>query len=184
MDGKKLLFKDVQDKRMDFLKPFREYWINHELLTWQWWMLLITLILVWVIWVKTVDRKRTQLILNFGLFVGIISTILDMVGTNHGLWAYPIRLYWAFIPPLVPYDLAYLPVIYMLVYQRHGQRWLNFLLVMIVVSAILAFIIEPLFNWMGIYVLYKWKYIYSFPIYILLACFVKFLVELINKKLH
>jgi hypothetical protein len=181
---KNLLFKDVQDKRMDFLKLFHEYWINHEFLTWQWWMLLITTILVWVIGVKTVDKKRTQLILNYGLIVGILSLILDMVGLNHGLWAYPIRLYWAFIPPFIPYDLAYLPVIFMLVYQRYGQRWFSFLLVIILISAIFSFVIEPLFNWMGIYVLYKWKYIYSFPIYISLACFVKFLVELINKKLH
>ncbi|MFD0824505.1 CBO0543 family protein [Neobacillus sp. M.A.Huq-85] len=184
MDGKELLFKDVQDKRMDFIKSFHEYWTNNAFLTWQWWLLLLTTIIMWIIWVKNVDKERTHLILNYGLIFGIFSFIFDMIGTNHGAWAYPIRLYWAFIPPLVPFDLTYLPVIFMLIYQRYGQRWTYFLIALFFTSAVISFLIEPLFHMSGIYVMYKWKYIYSFPIYIFLACFVKVLVELINKKLH
>ncbi|MDR4948098.1 CBO0543 family protein [Neobacillus cucumis] len=183
MTKKMLLFKDVQDKRMDFIKSFHEYWINNDLFSWQWWFLLLTTILTWIVWVKTVDKKRTHLILNYGLFFGIFSFVFDMIGVNHGAWAYPIRLYWAFIPPLLPFDLTYLPVIFMVTYQRYGQRWFSFILALIVISAVISLLIEPLFHWMGIYVMYKWKYIYSFPLYILLASFVKFLVELINKKL-
>ena len=109
--------------------------------------------------------------------------MLDMIGFNYGAWAYPIHLYWAFIPPLVPYDLFYLPIIFMLVYQGYGQVWKYFLIAIFITSAFISFLIEPLFIWIGIYVEYKWKHIFSFPIYILLACFVKVLVELINKKL-
>lgn len=184
MKNTELLFKDVQDKRVNFLETYHKFWVENAFLSWQWWMLLITTILMWILWVKLVDRNRVHFLLNFGLIIGGLSVTLDVIGTNHGAWAYPIHLYWAFIPPLIPFDLSYLPVIYMLIYQRYGQRWFNFLLALIVSSAFISFIIEPLFHWVGIYALYKWKYIYSFPIYVLLGCFVKVLVELINKKLH
>jgi hypothetical protein len=184
MNGMEHLFEDVQSKKLNFLKAFHEFWINHAFLSWQWWFLLLTTILIWIVWIKNVDKTRTLLILNYGLIYGIFSFILDMIGTNHGAWAYPIRLYWAFMPPLVPFDLSYLPVIFMLTYQRYGRRWFNFLLALIFISAFISFIIEPLFHWMGIYVMYKWKYMYSFPIYIVLAYLVKVLVELINNKLH
>lgn len=52
--------------------------------------------------VEKVNKNQIQLILNYGLILAFISLLLDMVGQNYGLWAYPIRLYWAFIPPLVP----------------------------------------------------------------------------------
>jgi xanthine/uracil permease len=178
------LFKDVQDKRIKFLESYHKFWLENAFLSWQWWILLVTSILSWVIWIKFVDKKRTHLILNYGLFISGLSVTLDVIGTNHAAWAYPIHLYWAFIPPLIPFDLCYIPVIFMLVYQRYGQHWINFVIALIFTSAFISFIIEPLFHWIGIYALYRWKYIYTFPIYILMACLVKVLMELISKKLH
>lgn len=182
MNGRVFLFNDVQDKRLDFLASYHDFWTEHAFLTWQWWFLLITTILVWILWMKKVDKKRIHLILNYGLIIGIISLIFDMIGTNHGAWAYPIRLYWSFIPPLLPFDLTYIPVVNMLIYQRYGKKWTNYLTANFITSAIISFVIEPFFQGIGIYVTYHWKHIYSFPIYILLACFVKVVVEFINKK--
>jgi hypothetical protein len=164
MDDKVLLFKDVQDKRLDFLKSLHEYWINNAFLTWQWWFLLLTTIIMWIVWIKNVEKKRTDLILNYGLILGVFSLIFDIIGTNHGAWAYPIRLYWAFIPPLIPFDFTYIPVIFMLVYQIFRKRWAYFLIALFLTSGVVSFLIEPLFHSIGIYVMYKWEYIYSFPI--------------------
>ena len=66
MDDKTLFLKEVQDKRLDFLKTYHEYWTNHAFLTWQWWFLLLSSILMCIVWIKKVDRRRTHLILNYG----------------------------------------------------------------------------------------------------------------------
>ncbi|WP_391563896.1 CBO0543 family protein [Paenibacillus cremeus] len=176
-------FDEVNEMRKKFLDSYHEYWLENAFLTWQWWLLLITVICSWVVWWKVVDKRRIHLILNFGFLYGIISLILDMVGMNHLLWAYPIRLYWAFIPPLLPFDLSYLPIIFMLVYQRYGRKsTTKVLIAFTITSAIISFVVEPFFHWIGIYEMYKWKYIYSFPIYITLAFLVRFLVGIFERK--
>lgn len=173
-------YEEVMEERKKFLALFREYWLDHAFLTWQWWSLLITTILFWILWWKFVDKTRTQLILNFGLIVAIISLILDMIGINHVAWSYPIRLYWAFIPPLLPFDLTYVPVSFMLVYQRCGNTLGSFLIAFAIVSAFFSFVIEPFLNLIGVYKTYTWKYVYSFPVYILTACISKFLVHILS----
>lgn len=175
-------FEEVQEARESFLELWRLYWLENALFTWQWWLLLVTVIITWATWWKFVDKKRIHLILNFGLLMGIISLILDMIGLNHGAWGYPIRLYWAFIPPLLPYDLTYLPVVFMLVYQRFGNTALQAFIAFTVTSAIISFVFEPFFEWIGVYKPYTWKHIYSFPIYIIIACFVRFLVGIFEKR--
>ncbi len=120
--------------------------------------------------------------LNFGFIFAIISVILDMVGVNHMAWAYPISLYWSFVPPLLVYDLTYLSVIFMLVYQRYGTNTIHALLAFTITSAIISFVFEPFFEWIGFYKSYTWKHIYSFPIYTSIACLVKFLVDFFEKS--
>ncbi|WCK55227.1 hypothetical protein PP175_04365 [Aneurinibacillus sp. Ricciae_BoGa-3] len=175
-------FEDVNQLRRNFLNAYHVYWLKHVFLTWQWWTLLLTVILFWVVWWKFLEKTRIHEILNYGLTIGIIAFIFDMVGMNHTAWAYPIRLYWAFIPPLLPFDLTYIPVSFMLVYQRYGESWIKSIIGFAIAAAVFSFGAEPLLNWMGVYQIYKWKYIYSFPIYILMACFVKVVVYTLNRK--
>jgi hypothetical protein len=174
-------FEDVQEARKNFLDIYHKYWSENALFTWQWWFLLITVVLSWIVWWKVVDKQRIHLIFNFGCLIAIISFVLDMIGLNHGAWAYPIRLYWACIPPLIPYDLTYIPVVFMLIYQRYGNNTKKAFLAFTITSAIISFIVEPFFIWIGVYRLYWWKHSYSFPIYIVIAFFVRFLVGIFEK---
>ncbi|MBP1930110.1 CBO0543 family protein [Ammoniphilus resinae] len=174
-------FEDVNELRRDFLDAYLEYWYEHAFLTWQWWVLLILTLLFWILWYKFVDKKRIHLVLNFGLIIGIIAFIFDMVGINHMAWGYPIRLYWAFIPPLLPFDLTYIPVSFMLIYQKYGHSWRKFMIGSLLVSGVFSFVAEPILTWMGIYQMYNWRHIYSFPIYTFIACVVKIVVDTLNK---
>lgn len=175
-------FVVVNQLRKRFLNAYHEYWLKHSFLTWQWWVLLLTVILFWVVWWRFVDKKRIHSILNYGFIIGYIAIIFDMLGMNHLLWAYPIRLYWADIPPLLPFDLSYIPTIFMLVYQRYGHNWIKSIIAFLIVSAVFSFGFEPLLKWIGIYQAYKWNHIYSFLIYFIMACSVKFLVDFLNRK--
>jgi hypothetical protein len=98
----------------------------------------------------------------------------DTAGVANAYWMYPIRL----IPKfnhMLPVDVTILPIIFMLIYQSY-PKWKVFIIASIIMGACLAFIAEPILVWMGVYELLNWKYYYSFPIYIVFAVTLKFII--------
>ncbi|MBI0580119.1 hypothetical protein IEC97_22445 [Neobacillus cucumis] len=155
-----------------------EYWLHHDLFTFQWWLLLIIFILPWILWWRYVDKNRLKDILLFGSLLMLLVGLLDDIGLNAQLWSYPYKLLQV-IPRLVAIDHGILIVAHMTVYQFF-TKWKSFIIVNLVMATIFTFIFEPLTVWLNIYKLDNWKYIYSFPLYIAKAVFVKWLVQRIN----
>ena len=149
-----------------------EHWVNYEVFTWQWWIgvacVVIPLLLMW----KLVDKQRLLEIIAFGFMLNILATFLDVVGSELLLWNYTLRII-PQIPLLFPVDFVLVPIFYMLIYQRYNT-WKQFLLASTILALALAFVAEPLAVYIGQYQLIHWKFIYSFPIYIVLAIFCKF----------
>ncbi len=172
-------YKDVFDANRNFRDLAFEHWRSNELFTFDWWFLLILSIVPWFIWWKLLDKNRKTSIIMFGLFIALFSAIFEHIGENVALWwGYKTRL----IPTLTflfPFDFTFLPVSFMLVYQFFN-KWRSFVKGMLVLSLGGAFVFEPLLHWMDIYVLYTWKYVYSFPIYFAMGIFFKWLVQKIN----
>lgn len=157
-----------------------ENWLHHDLFTWQWWLLLSVLIIPWFIWRHYVDRHRLVEIALFGAIVLIVSSYLDTVLTELGYWSYDYRIIplW---PRLISADFSVLPIIYMFIYQ-YSKGWKDFLVIMIAVAAAYAFIGEPFLIWAKIYKMHAWKHIYSFPIYIALGIFTRYLILTLKRK--
>ncbi len=158
------------------LKQLRvEDWLHHDILHWQWYMLLAVLIIPWFIWWRLADRKRLIEILLLGMIVLIISSYLDAVLSDLGLWVYHFWIvpYW---PRLISADFTVLPVLYMLVYQR-CTNWKSFTVTMIILAALLASAGEFFLVWTDIYDLYAWKHYYSFPIYFAVGIFARWLTQ-------
>lgn len=151
------------------------YWLKHDLFTFPWWVLLMTLIAPWMIWWKLVDKSRIAVILVYGLFMSILIIMLDEIGISFGLWSYPTQLI-RILPGLYPVDFSFLPVAHMLLFQ-YFRNWRSFLIAVTITGAVFSFLGEPLFVWLDIYELNHWEYYYSFPIYIAKAILVKWLVE-------
>jgi len=149
-----------------------EHWVNYEVFTWQWWIgvacVVIPLLLMW----KLVDKRRLLEIIAFGFMLNILATFLDVVGSELLLWNYTLRII-PQIPLLFPVDFVLVPIFYMLIYQRY-IAWKQFLIASTILALALAFVAEPLAVYIGQYQLIHWKFIYSFPIYIVLAIFCKF----------
>lgn len=152
-----------------------EHWVSYELFTVQWWTMIILMIVSWIIWWKLLDRSRTSNLTLHGLFVFFSCTAMDAFGISHHLWIYPINVT-AKIPHLVAVNWSMLPVIYMLIYQYY-PRWISFVKASIAMSAVLSFIGEPFTQWFGIYYVFHWEHIWSFPIYVLIAIIGRWLVE-------
>lgn len=152
-----------------------ENWLHHDLFAWQWWLLLTVLIIPWFFWWKKVDKSRLLEITLLGMIILIISSYLDSVLTELGLWEYH---YWIvpLWPRLISADFTVLPVTYMFVYQKYGATWKGFITAMTITSALYAFGGESLLVWINVYELHSWKHYYSFPAYLAEGILVKWLI--------
>jgi hypothetical protein len=172
-------FEQIQDLQEKAIHLQFIHWITQEVPTFQFWLLLILLIVPWFIWWKLVDRKRLLGILVLGLLTMNIVTVLDEVGCQLNLWEYLIDIE-PYFPRLIPLNFTILPVVYMLIYQ-YFPKWKPFIATNIVVATLFAFVGETALVVLKIYILMGWKHIYSFPIYILLAIGLKALTDVIIK---
>ncbi|MCG8502436.1 MAG: hypothetical protein MJB12_18795 [Firmicutes bacterium] len=171
-------FKDIVALQQKLTKLEHQYWEDHVLFSFSWWLLLFLLIAPWLLWWKLVDKKRIKEMLLYGFYVIIISSILDDIGIASALWAYPHQLL-QIGDRLHAIDLAALPCIYMLIYQ-YFPKWKSYWIATIIFAFCFAFIFEPILVWLEIYKPLSWKFIYSFPIYFIIAVFGKWFVEKIK----
>lgn len=146
----------------------------------QWWSLLFLILISWFVWWKLVDKLVVFEVLSFALIIVFIGTALDEYGVKLGLWAYPIKIFYLNCG-LIAGDWALPPVVNSLVYQ-YCPHWKNFIIMVIAVSAFLAFIGEPILIWMGVYQMYRWNYFYSFIVYISVAVISKWIVDGIKRR--
>ncbi|NHM30763.1 CBO0543 family protein [Neobacillus terrae] len=174
-------FDKIHSKHTELEKMENQYWQNHDLFSFQWWLLLLVLIVPWIIWVKFVDRKRIKEILLFGVLLIILIGLMDDIGVNLSLWSYPYKLTYL-VSRLSAVDYGMIVVMHMFIYQKF-KKWKSFLIANAVLAAIFAFIFEPISVRLGIYKLDNWKYIYSFPIYILKASLVKWIIDKCLEKM-
>jgi hypothetical protein len=137
-------------------------WKNEVLFTWEWWLGVALTIIPWIIWFFYRKRESTDRLLYAGLFVSLVSFAIDCIGVQIGAWNY-LKPVTPVIPSYIPYNLALLPVIVMLLIQLFSQK--NPWLIGLVFGALTSFVGEPLFKWLKIYEPHQWEHWYSFPIY-------------------
>ncbi|HBY19468.1 MAG TPA: hypothetical protein DEG71_00335, partial [Clostridiales bacterium] len=174
------LWKEIVQKRIELRDLNYQWFIGYNLFSLVWWLELILFIAVWFIWWKLVDKSRLVEIVAYGLMVSILATIIDLAGANFVLWGYPIMPV-PLMPPLFIVNVGLLPVVYMLVYQ-YFSSFQSFTKAVLIMAVIFAYAAEPLAVWLGIYELTNWRYSYSFPIYIALALFLKWVMTKILAK--
>jgi hypothetical protein len=149
-------------------------WLQDDLFHFRWFFLIGVFVFSIFIWCKLVDKSRLpEIALHAGLTT-IIALVLDEIGEELTLWEYPADII-AIFPPLSAVDLASLPMIYSLIYQYY-KTWKRFLWATLIMSTVFCFILEPLLVWSDFYLLLKWKYYYGFPIYIIIAIFIRWMV--------
>ena len=171
------MFQEIITRKMQLLKLTNDYFSTYVLFTWQWWLLLFLTIIPWIIWWKLVDKKRLVEISLFGFFIFLWVVLSDIAGVTYGLWDYPIGL----VPGAgfsITADLTVFTLSHMLVYQ-YFPTWKGYAIANLVYALVFAMILEPIAIHIDLYVMLKWKHIYSVPIYFGKALIGKWLVELI-----
>ena len=171
-------YGEIRNLEYKIDKMKNEYWLHHDLFTFQWWLLLTIFILPWILWWRYVDKNRLKEIVLFGSLLMLLVGLMDDIGVTAHFWSYPHKLV-QIVPRLVSIDYGILIVAHMSIYQFFG-KWKSFIIVNLIMASIFTFIFEPLTVWLDIYKLDHWKYIYSLPIYVAKAVFVKWLIQRIN----
>lgn len=154
-------YKDV-DKIND---KYFDFWKEHTFLHWDWWVSLGLAIIPWVIWWKYRDKENTARFMFSAFFIIIISSWMDFIGVVSGAWYYTGKVIPS-IPSYIPWDFCLIPVSIILIIQLRPE--ISPFKKAIFYSTLVSFIGEPFFNLIGFYKMIHWKYIYSFPIYIII----------------
>ncbi|GIO84716.1 hypothetical protein J25TS5_16480 [Paenibacillus faecis] len=173
-------YKEIEQLRGQLAELEQQFWLDHVLFSIQWWILLATLLIPWVVWWRLVDKRNFKVILLYGLIIMVLINIMDHTGLQLRLWSYKYKLS-PLVPILSPIDLSLLPVLYMLMYQ-YFRSWKAFWIAQIVGAAVFSFVGEPIFVALGIYRMLNWEHYYSYPIYIALAVLIRCFLVLLLKK--
>lgn len=142
-----------------------EYWTEYVLFTPLWWLALVLTVLPWVIWLKFNKKESRCRLLFVGFGVIIISSFLDFLGIQLGLWRYYYELV-PLIPAYVPWDWTLMPVTIMMLieFKPHFSPIIK----AIIFTLLTSFVGEPLFQLIGYYKSTEWNIFLSLPIYCLI----------------
>lgn len=161
----------VEDQWKLTAARFQE-WVQNELFSVKWWILLAFFLFTAWLWWKKADKKRLPELVLFTVVTSIIIIALDEFGDEQTLWYYPVDIFPLF-PPMSAMNMSCLPCAYMLLYQS-TKTWKTFLILSGIMSLVFVFIVEPLFIWGGLFTnLDRWESLYGLPIYFLIAVVAK-----------
>ncbi|WP_088105824.1 CBO0543 family protein [Halalkalibacter urbisdiaboli] len=141
-----------------------EVWMESILFTPQWWVGVGLTIIPWLIWFKLHHRQKRYRLLFVGFYVSMISSFLDFLGVQLGLWRYYYDVF-PWLPAYVPWDWTLIPVLVMSLIEIRPQVSP---IKKAVIFALLATAFEPIFSFFHFYKAINWAIIYSIPIYIVI----------------
>ncbi|MEK5382481.1 CBO0543 family protein [Niallia sp. FSL W8-0635] len=155
----------IQEK---YTKEAQEYWSMYSGLdTWQFWVILLMLVVPLIILYFVIDRKRIFIIGFFGFAVHMLFSYADAIGIRFGLWSYPYQIL-PFLPSF-SLDGSIIPVAIMLVFQWTLKHDKNYYLYATLLALVFGFGFKPLLTAIGLFQSYKWvNYFHIFLIYLLL----------------
>ncbi|GFP74740.1 CBO0543 family protein [Clostridium fungisolvens] len=177
--SRELLHEKVLELKRTELDLSLQHWYNYELFTWQWWIKFTYLIIPIFLFYKLLDRKRSFEILTYGLMISLMATIIDIIGCDFILWNYKIRL----LPVgfFLIHDVIFIPIVSMLIFQ-YNSSWKAFITANIILSAIGAYIEEPIAVLINIYEPIAWKHTYSFFLFFAMTVICKYITIRLSRK--
>lgn len=166
----------MQENQMSFLNEIRskaeelaqidmEYWQQFSSVgTWQFWVIVLTLLIPLIILFIFIERRKILLLGFYGLNFHVWIAYVDSIGLRLGFWEYPYKL--TSVLPSFSIDAALIPVSFILVYQWTLNHKKNIYLYSLLLSAIYAFVLKPLMNYIHFFHMFKGiNYLHLFFIY-------------------
>ncbi|ADU29655.1 CBO0543 family protein [Evansella cellulosilytica] len=129
-------YEDIKIIHEKLVSMRLEYWLEHNVFTFQWWLLLTILVVPWLVWWLFVDKKNISRILLFGCLLMILVLIMDDLGVELQLWSYRYQLV-SILPRLISIDQGIIIIFHMAIYQFF-PKWKSFLIANIVMAIVFS----------------------------------------------
>lgn len=155
-----------------------QLWLNHILFTWRWWLGVMMILVCIGVWIWLWKKKSAGRLMYVVCFTAFLATFLDSLGNFFGLWAYRYEV----VPfyTYLPWDVFMLPTVILLLLLYKSN--LNPLWKALFLGALTTFVGLPLMTWLGIYEPKHWRFIYSFPIQMVIYLLAHFISR--RNKFH
>jgi hypothetical protein len=176
------MYEQVQKLNEQAYRMETNYWLNDDLFSIHWWILVIINFTFLFLFIIFIDRQRVSIIMNAFLLSFIIVGLANELGNYFGWFSYPHQFISA-LKTANAVDFLAVPVIMALVYQTI-TKWKTFLIALTILHAILAFAVLPMFVYFDFYKLHNWNTFFSFLTLFLISCLVKIFTDLIKKSTH
>ncbi len=151
----------LYEKEREIARLSLERWLKDEIFSLGWFIEIGILIVVYVIWLKLLDKRRSTELLLIGSLTAVVKSInAMMLGGGLGLFDYSIRLTPVLSNVFVT-SVTISPVIVMLS-EQYSSSWGGFMLRSAIGFAILNFAIFPLYVRLGALNFYNWNVFYHF----------------------
>lgn len=155
-----------------------DYWAQYSSFhTWQFWVVVLMLIVPLIVLAFTIDREKIFLIGFYGFNIHAWFAYIDTYGVRTRLWGYPYEAIPYF--PSFSLDASLVPVVFMLVYQWTLNHNKNFYLYSFLTACVFAFIVKPLLASLGLLVVFDGVNYF----HILIVYLITFLISRIVTKI-
>lgn len=135
-------------------------WLLEELFTFNWFIIVGSMVVIYVLLYLLIDRSRMREIFLYGSLLAVAFGYISGVGTDIDLWEYKTHLF-PFLSSLFPFPYTFHPIIHMLAYQ-YASNWHSFMITNTIATAFFAFVAQPVYSWLDILWFKNWNYLYSF----------------------
>lgn len=164
-----------QEIQRSYWSQLYERWVSQEIGTFGWFFNIFFLAIIYIVWLKVVDKRRLKELLLFGALVSVSAGFVDLVAISIGLWEYKIRLV-PLNPATFPFDYTVVPILSMMVLQyTHTKK--SYILGNVIAAAIFAFVISPIYTLIGIKKYNDFNYLYMFSLVFSILTMTKYVYD-------
>ncbi|MCZ8521224.1 MULTISPECIES: hypothetical protein [Paenibacillus] len=168
------------DKLSNQLTELRwDFWYQHTLFTWQWWMLALTCVFSLGALLLLIDKKQALRMTAYYGAIYLLNKNLDDLATAQDWYDYRMQLE-PIIPTMLPANLFFIPMGLTLVYQ-YFSPWRKYLLALGAFSFALSYIALPLMKLAGIYMEKHWNSHLSMLSLVAMAALSKLLIDRLSR---
>jgi len=173
------MLEQLDEMQQQLTSTWIDYWSQYsDLSTWQFWVLLLMLVVPLIIFFVCLDKRRALQIGFYGLCVHMIFSYIDATSIRLGYGQYPYQLL-PIVTGNLGLDTSFVPVTYILMYQWTIRNGRNYYVYGTVLSLLLAFVFKPVMSAIGLFdVTNGMRYYHLFIGYMCIMLVSKWIVSL------
>lgn len=143
-------------------------WLNEEVFSFGWFLMVAVLIAAYAVWLKLLDRRRATELLLIGSLAAVAKSLNSMIiGSLLGLANYTIRLL-PFQSNVFISSITIAPIIVMLA-EQYTRSWKGYMVRTAIGIGVLCLIIFSIYDYVGIVEFHNWNVFYHFVVLFVIA---------------